>query len=489
MTWLPIVGAIIAYAILLLCAFLWDAGGRDADGKPPRRFSRRWWVRRAPLGVLLLAAALAVLWLALVLIVGVAVGASVALRELVKHFYPTLGVLCAVWAASRLWPRAWLRVVAAACVPWIIGMGSLVVLVQGTRLFLPAADWQMLIRIQTLAGSAQDFLKAVTPGGWITQLSLTVVALALGLAAPSLAVWAPRVRKALSWAGKVAAVLAVFTTYSFYGASYGTSGIVAFTKEEGRRRVQPDARALAEQQIAERIRRDPAADARALNQYLAAVAEGVRLQKQAEALQAERLPGSRPVPPQPLTPDDGTRLLDRAAELAKAVARSRVSQAAGAHVTGAIEGLMGRPLTLQERAQAHDAFKRGLSIVLGQAAAMAAGPLIEGLQGKDGSELGKKIAEDLYEQQVERATDPISSEMADAWFHAGGPQAAGVALAIPPEVLAPAFQAESIPLAVLHPDLQTLRRQVADKSQRQGGQKIKELIEREIAKIKGEEAR
>jgi hypothetical protein len=461
------------------------------------------WGRRAALCALvaavaaaLLAAALVALWVGLSVVAAAVVGATVLLRELVKHFYATLLVLSLIWAASRLWPRPWLKVVAAACVPWIIGMGSLAVIVQGTRLLLPAADWPLLFRIQTFAGSAQAFLKAVTPGGWITQLSLTFVALALGLGAPGLAVWVPRVKKALSWSGKVAAVLAVFTTYSFFGTAYGASAIVQFTKEEGKRRVHDDAQALAEQQIATRIRQDPAAEARALNQYFAAIVEGVRVQKAAEALAAEspmeerarlyghgiphggRPAGGEPVPAQPLTKADGARVQTRVAQLAAAIARSHVVQAAGARVTGAIEGLVGRPLTQRERGQAHEALEKSVGVLIGKAAELAGAPLLEGLQGEDGAELAPKIAKDLYAKQVERATEPISAAMADAFLPAGGPVAAGVNLPAPPDALEPAFRAEAIPRDVLHPDLAVARQQLADKRGQEVGRKIKELLER-----------
>jgi hypothetical protein len=174
----------------------------------------------------------------------------------------------------------------------------------------------------------------------------------------------------------------------------------------------------------------------------------------------------------------------RAAQLATAIARSHVAQAAGARVTGAIEGLVGRPLTQRERDQAHDALEKSLGILLGQAAEMAGGPLLEGLQGRDGADLAKKIAKDLYAKQVERATEPISAAMADAWLPAGGPVAGGVSLPAPPDTLEPAFRAEAVPRDVLHPDLGRVRNELADKRGQEVGQKIKALLDAKRAELR-----
>jgi hypothetical protein len=446
----------IAYGAAVLAAFVWSANGRARHGSLTR-FSNQWWLYRGPLFALL---ALGAVFVGAVAAAVAALGYA-AIREILKAFYPTLALFTAAWAYARFFAKGprW-RWLADSLFPWVAGMGALAVIVESVRLFLPRADWPWLFRIQNAAHTAEGVLKHLEPGRLDLQVPMLLAVFTAGLALPWVAPWLPAFKKGLGIAHKVVAVLAVFTSFTFFGAQQA-GDLVQFTKSETYKRVKPDATALAETAIAARLAQDPAAETKMVHDYFDAIEAGVTTEARAKAEVKGEDPDAAAA-----SPDRAKDLVQqRVNELRSALAGSALVAAAGRKVSGALELTVGRPLSADERAKAHDLLLDGVKLLVSHAAGFADDPLTVWLTAHGAPDVPLELVTDLYQEKVTDLAKSIAGPVADAWFRPDTPEArtADERLTALPD--GPAFDAAGLPADVAHPKLEDRVREIREEAQ------------------------
>ena len=120
------------------------------------------------------------------------------------------------------------------------------------REWLPRAQWPWLFSLEVTASRCEITLEKLLPHSLFVNLMLLATLFAVNLLHPAWEMWTTRFRKAISLAKTVATVLAVFTSFTFFGYGQADAFLEA-TAEEKYERLKDQSTAVAELFLAARL--------------------------------------------------------------------------------------------------------------------------------------------------------------------------------------------------------------------------------------------
>jgi hypothetical protein len=241
----------------------------------------------------------------------------------------------------------------------------------------------------------------------------------------------------MSGAGSIAAVLAVVTSFTFFGAGQ-TSILLNATAQEKYDRLKKESTAVAQLILAARVSEDPKSEAQTTHKFLNAIYNKVYAD-----LRFNR---------------DGSLRTQEAGQLQKLV-KNRVSEvlkyitespAANrmAHIfdDDRLASMLERRLTDAEINDAKERFDTALDEFISKGADLTFDPLSKLLDAAGLTGLSQSVVKDLYASEMTRLSKEISSPLADSLFRVGSVPLASTIAKVAAVAERPVFDETSLPI-------------------------------------------
>jgi hypothetical protein len=275
------------------------------------------------------------------------------------------------WSASRF-----KKIIAETIQPWLFGMSIVGIAYFSFTQWLPRADWHHIFAVETLLSRLELTLKATLPSSISANLALLAIVFALNVYRPTWKTWTGRLQKGLSITKAVAAVLAVVTSFTFFGVRQA-GAVLELSAEEKYERLKDESIARSELILSARLSSEH--EAETVKAFLDAVHHTVTLDMRAplrlddpmshvylenpEAWKRARL---------------SDFVSDRVKELLEYAVENRLVRRASAQLDlGQFAPLFGRSLTPEEREQAKEQFTKALDLFAKKIASATFHPLSE----------------------------------------------------------------------------------------------------------------
>jgi hypothetical protein len=378
-----------------------------------------------------------------------------------NRFWGALLLLTMLWLFCRRSTNRLTKVIAKTLQPWLLGMLIVGLAYLVATAWLPQAQWPWLFYVEKAAIWCELTLKKVLPESIVANIGLLVLLFSINVLHPTWKTWTGRLQKVISGTQSVAAVLAVVTSFTFFGAPQSAILVKAIAQEKYNR-VKEESTAVAQLILAARISEGREAEAQTTKEFLNVVLAGVPdLQLPQETPDWARLAYAKELRTSVTNLDKQLRtsIRDRVFELLKYTSQG---DAAG-HMArifdrSRLESMLGRKFTNEEIEDAKKRFETVLDEFAREGAKLTSHPLSTMLEAAGVPDLTQSIVEDLYKSEVSRLAKGISGPLAESLFSSSSVPADAIVgkvaalaarpvfdeTALPREIRTPIFYRESI---------------------------------------------
>jgi hypothetical protein len=375
-----------------------------------------------------------------------------------QHFLLALPIIAIVWFFYHRSSSRFKKTIAKTLQPWLLGMAIVGAAYLAVSAWLPQTQWPWIFRIETAASWCEVALNKILPESIFFNLALLLLILSINLLQPTWKTWTGRFEKVISKTHSIASVLAVVTSFTFFGAGQAAV-LVKATAQEKADRLKDESTALGELILAARVSEDRKVEAQATRDFLDAVHAGVVVdlqlppdlsERNLRTSQAERL---------------RTLVTSRVSELLKYISEAPLITDHMSHVfdRARLEGMLGRKFSDEEIRDAKTRFESALDEFVREGAGLSFHPLQNMLEAGGLPDLAQSIVKDLYKSELYRLAKDISSPLADSLFRAGSVPADSTVAKLAAIVKRPAFESRSLPAEVRTP---TLERRLSERVER-----------------------
>jgi hypothetical protein len=307
------------------------------------------------------------------------------------------------------------KLIAKSIQPWLFGMSIVGAAYLATILWLPRAHWSNIFAVETFLSRYELVLKAILPASLGANLGLFALFFALNIFRPSWKRWTGRFQRAISLTKSISAVLAVVTSFTFFGVRQA-GAIKELTAEEKFERLKNENVARAELILAGRFGTEQ--EAETIKQFLGAIHDAVLLDiKVPISLQEPELISSGREPEKFNRARLSRFVRERAEELLEYTQKNRIARRLTAKIDIArLAPLFERPLTAREIVEAKEQFTKGLDVFAKKIAGATFHPLAEFLNSNELPGIIESIIKDLYRGEVTATAKEITNPIADVIF-------------------------------------------------------------------------
>jgi len=351
-------------------------------------------------------------------------------------------------------------VVAKTLQPWLLGMLIVGVAYLAATAWLSQAQLPWIVTIDKAAIWCELKLKKVLPESIVANIGLLILLFSINVRHPTWKTWTGRFQKVISGTRSVAAVVAVVTSFTFFGAAQATLFVKA-TAEEKYNRLKDESTAAAQLILAARVSEDREAEAQTVKKFLGAVHDGVcgavhaGLDPQVcGAVHAGVIVDPqvvRGVPDWTSQREPLRRLVnDRVSELLKYTSEGPLARQMARNASRWVSMLRGN-FTNEEIKDAKEKFEEGLNEFASKAADQTFHPVSEMLKNAGLSDLTEAIVSKLYNSEVSRLAKRISGPLADWLFGSSSVPDEAIIAKLAAVAERPVFDETVLPGKVLKP--------------------------------------
>jgi hypothetical protein len=282
------------------------------------------------------------------------------------------------------------------------------------------SEWKVLFFIESAASTCEIFLERVLPSSGYVNFGLFGLFLCANVLSPSTVRWSGRIEKTIARAKSLAAVLAVFTSFTFFGEQQSP----LFTRavaEEKYARLKDQSDTAAELIIALRISKNIDSEIADATEFIDSVNLGSEMDiKSFRLAEVEEWGGG-------INNKEFFRLRtiriveERVAELQEAIQETientkSLADTARFLDSVTVEQLIGRPLSEAEIKDGKAQFQKALDKVASEVTKNGLHPLAQLLEKAGAPDLAVEIVKNLFKSEASRLAKRLSQPMADRLF-------------------------------------------------------------------------
>ena len=362
-----------------------------------------------------------------------------------EYFWLSLACVFCIWISCRGKSDSFRKVVADWITPLLIGMGAMGVLALAATLWIPRVQWVWLFRLEGAARTIHEVLDAVLPKALWARMTILILVLSVDVLLPQLHRWTARFNKGMKGAKKAASSVAVFVSMTLFGAGQ-TGAIGQKVATEKHARLEKEATAIAQLAISARLQEMPLDEVKATTEWLNAIEAGVRADLAVPFHLQDR---------SVMFESDKSHLQSlisaRVEELHQAVAKQPMLIRATGVVDARLAGILGRPMTEEQRRDAKTAFDKTLENFVLEGAKFASEPLTDLLTKAGTPDMTSELVKELYKEQIKRLSKIFADPLADVMFRPNTPSAVAAPTRIMDAARRPVFDVGSLSREVVRP--------------------------------------
>ena len=334
-------------------------------------------------------------------------------------FWLTLPLMIVTWCYCQFNPNRFLKVIAKTLRPWLFGMIIVGAIFIAAREWLPRAQWSSIFWLENAASWCEVTLHKLSPYPLPVNVSLLVVLFTVNVYYPAWRPWTRRFEKGMSIAKACVGVLAVFTSFTFFGSGQA-SVILEKTAEEKYARLKEQADARADLILAARLSENTEEEARNTKEFLDAVYLQVSIDwKMPLRLDDDyvRIPMDKQGQEKWFRSRLEGLVKDRVSELVNALAKSNAVGRMKQTIDGPrLSAMLDHSFTSDEIKEAKERFLKSLDIFVDKGADLTFHPLAEFLTAQGLPQLVQAAVNDLYASQVTHLSKEVTEPLADLLF-------------------------------------------------------------------------
>jgi hypothetical protein len=370
------------------------------------------------------------------------------------YIWVGLPVFAIVWFLCRSSSSKFYKAVAETLLPWLIGWAIVGVTFFITWMWLPKAQWSWIFFTEKAASWIEIALDKVLPHSGIANASLLAVLFAINVLRPSWKRVTQQFQKILSGTKTALAIVAVFTSVTFFGD--GQLGAVKeATAQEKYDRLIHQTTARADLMLAARLTENVAPESRDVHNYLDAVYAGVSQDVKINFIDDSWMGWARA---HNMSFQDYTRLRyrtllsDRVIELGKAIASNpTVIKIVGPPDNPRVASMLDRFFSDDQIAEAKEKFKNALDEFVKGGADLSTHPLSKMFSSVGLPDAVPEIVKDLYKAEASTLSKTITEPLADILFRAESPTAKEVPKKLSEIAKRSVFDSTALPAVVVKP--------------------------------------
>jgi hypothetical protein len=377
-----------------------------------------------------------------------------------NHFWVALLVLAMFWLICRRSTYRLTKVIAKTLQPWLLGMLIVGVAYLAATAWLRQTQWPGIFIIEKAAIYSEVKLKEVLPESILVNIVLLVLLFSINVRHPTWKTWTGRFQKVISGTRSLATVLAVVTSFTFFGTAQAALFVKA-TAEEKYTRLKDESTTVAKLILAARVSEHREAEAQTVKKFFEAVRDGIcgPVHAGASLVDCRTVHAGVIVDPEVARVDwtsqrEPLRRLvnERVSELRKyAPETPPARQMAPTFDDSRWDSMLRHNFSNEEIDDAKEKFKTGLDEFASNAVNQTFDPLSEMLKNAGLSDLTEAIVRGLYESEVSRMAKSISDPLADWLFRPSSVPAEDVRANVAAVAERPVFDETALPDDVRNP--------------------------------------
>jgi hypothetical protein len=190
------------------------------------------------------------------------------------NFFVCLSVLSLAWIYCRFRRNRFTEAIGETLRPWLFGMAIVAFVYILAVELLPRSEWPALFAMESAASNCEMLVERLLPSSGYVNLGLFALLFAVSFLSPIAARWSGRVKKTIDGTKTVVAVLAVFTSFTFFGEAQ-SQRFKSATAEEKYARLRDQSDAAAKLALGLRISENTDAEIANTTQFINSVYRGV----------------------------------------------------------------------------------------------------------------------------------------------------------------------------------------------------------------------